>query len=290
MECPRPSAAIRNEPFVLGVDMLNVASYVLVCHVPAANTCGAIVSATRVAVRMCFLIPVSPRELEYSTAWQLIEHYLDLVPPIVFTKSIRIRRLMNPKIYPVAIAFFVLSVIGFAGCAEFHAPLPYKLLVDPTYDEVKAEANKHERVMVDGWYFGELPRIFKSPYGQVSVDDKVKFAIAQAEFLKASKQDMAKNIESYVTYSKRAAFAEKWWQESDKAKLFAEQPEKFHILWLQESLMDGSELWWRALEDKNRATVDAMRALAHDEEQKRVSKFLDVEGQPRSLSDMVDGK
>lgn len=197
---------------------------------------------------------------------------------------------MNPKIYLAAIFFLVLSTIGLSGCAEFHAPLPYKLLVDPTFSEVKTEANKHERVMEDGWYFGELPRIFKSPYGQMSVDDKVKFAIAQAEFLKTSKQDMSKNIESYVPYSKRAEFAEKWWQQSDRAKLFAEQPEKFRILWIQESLMDGGELWWRALEDKNRATMDAMRALAHDEEQKRVSKFLDVEGQPRSLSDMVDGK
>lgn len=197
---------------------------------------------------------------------------------------------MNHKIYPAAFSMFLLGVILLSGCAEFHAPLPFKLLVDPTYNEVMDEARKHDRVMEDGWYFGELPRIFKSPYGQAPLDDKVKFACAEAEFLKASKQDMAKNTESYVPYSKRADFARKWWQASDQAKKYAEQPEKLQILWLQESLMDGSELWWRALEDKNRATMDSMRALAHDEEQKRVSRFLDVEGQPRSLSDMVGGK
>lgn len=197
---------------------------------------------------------------------------------------------MNLKVYPAALSISFLISIALSGCAEFHAPPPRSILVAPTYGEVKQEAAKHERVMEDGWYFGELPRIFKSPYGQVSVDDKVKFAIAEAEFLTASKQDMSKNMQSYVPYSKRAEFAEKWWQASDKAKSFGEQPEKLRILWIQESLMDGSELWWRALEGKNPATMDAMRALAHDEEQKRVSQFLDVEGQPRSLSGMVDGK
>lgn len=197
---------------------------------------------------------------------------------------------MNYKIYPAAFSLILLAAITLSGCAEFHAPLPYKLLVDPTSAEVKDEARKHERVMEDGWYFGELPRIFKSPYGQVSLDDKVEFAVAQAQFLKASKQDMAKNTETYVPYTKRAKFARQWWQASDYAKKYAEQPEKLQILWLQESLMDGSELWWRALEDKNRATMDSMRALAHDEEQRRVSRFQDVEGQPRSLSDMVGGK
>lgn len=192
---------------------------------------------------------------------------------------------MNLKIYPL-----LFSVLCLTGCAEFHAPPPRSILVDPTVDEVRTEASKHERVMEDGWYFGELPRIFKSPYGQMSIDDKVRFAVAEAEFLKQEKQNMAKDMSTYVPYSKRAEFAKKWWQGSDKAKLFAEQPEKLHILWIQESLMDGSELWWRALEDKNRATMDAMRALAHDEEQKRVSRFQDIEGQPRSLSDMVDGK
>lgn len=197
---------------------------------------------------------------------------------------------MNYKIYLPAFSMLFLGAILLSGCAEFHAPLPYKLVVDPTYNQVKDEARKHERVLEDGWYFGELPRIFKSPYGQVSLDDKVKFALAEAEFLKASKQDMAKNTESYVPYSKRAEFALKWWQASDQANKYAEQPQKLQILWLQESLMDGNEIWWRALEDKNRATMDSMRALAHDEEQKRLSQFLDVEGQPRSLSDMVGDK
>lgn len=197
---------------------------------------------------------------------------------------------MNLKIYSVLLSLFALSVVALYGCAEFHAPPPHSILVDPTVDEVRAEADKHERVMVDGWYFGELPRIFKSPYGLIPLDDKVRFAVAEAEFLKQSKQNMAKDMSTYVPYTKRAEFAQKWWQVSNQAKSFTEQPEKLHILWIQESLMDGSELWWRALEDKNRATMDAMRALAHDEEQKRVSQFLDVEGQPRSLSTMVDGK
>lgn len=196
---------------------------------------------------------------------------------------------MKFKIYSVA-SIILISAVCLSGCAEFHAPPPHSILVDPTADEVKTEAGKHERVMEDGWYFGELPRIFKSPYGQTSLDDKVRFAIAEAKFLKESKQNMAKDMTTYVPYSQRAEFAQKWWQASDQAKSFGEQPEKLHILWIQESLMDGSELWWRALEDKNRATMDAMRALAHDEEQKRVSQFLDVEGQPRSLSNMVDGK
>lgn len=197
---------------------------------------------------------------------------------------------MNLKIYLPAIAIVFTGSIWFYGCAEFHAPPPRSIMVEPTFAEVKSEAQKHDRVMEDGWYFGELPRIFKSPYGQVSLDDKVKFAVAQAEFLKAEKQNMAKDMASYVPYSKRAEFAQKWWQQSDKGKQFSEQPEKFHILWIQESLMDGSELWWRAFEDKNRATMSSERAFAHDEEQRRVSQFLDVEGQPRSLSNMVDGK
>lgn len=188
-------------------------------------------------------------------------------------------------------ASILMASLCLAGCdSGYHAPPPHRLLTEPTYDELKAEVNKHERVLEDGWYFGELPRVFKSPYGRVSVDDKVRFAQAQHAFLEEQKQDMGQNLESYVTYSKRADFARKWWQASDKAKLYGEQPEKLQVLWLQESLMDGNELWWRAFEDKNRATVDAMRALAHDEEQKRLSRFQDVEGQPRSLSDMVHGK
>ncbi len=159
--------------------------------------------------------------------------------------------------------------------------------VDPSARELFELTNMHEKMLDDGWWFGEYPRIFKTAYAGASPQLKASFAADYANMLKEHNQDLVANWDSYVTYTKRSDFADAWWQKHDDSGRYAKLDRKMHVLWIHEALMDGSELWWRAYEQHNEANLQTAQALAHDEEQKKVFNYIDQEGRPRSLSDLV---
>jgi hypothetical protein len=80
-----------------------------------------------------------------------------------------------------------------------------------------------------------------------------------------------------VPYSTREKFARAWWSDAKHASGFAEESHYKQIIWLHEAIMDGSELWWRALERQCPEGVPSPAALAHDSEQQMVSKYKENE-------------
>jgi hypothetical protein len=183
-----------------------------------------------------------------------------------------------------------LGCLSLAGCSTSDTgkgQMAAVQLLRPSYAEVEKLASEHEHQIDDGWFFGQYPRIFKSAYAGATPKLKAQFAVDYAQMLADANQDLVANWDSYVTYTNRADFAKEWWQKHDDSGRFAHLNCKMHVVWIHEALLDGGELWWRTFEAKNGINIPTAQALAHDEEQKKVFAYMDREGQPRSLSDLV---
>ncbi len=158
---------------------------------------------------------------------------------------------------------------------------------DKVYATVLQEATELQGKIVDGWFRGEDSRSLKSGYRDCSAATKARFACDYARMISENKEDMVNNWKSYIPYSKRADFARKWWSDQEHSTDFVKQNHWLQIVWLHEALMDGSELWWRALEKQFPGGIDSTAALAHDAEQDMVGKFKENESSPaRSFSEM----
>lgn len=146
-------------------------------------------------------------------------------------------------------------------------------------------ASSADQTVVDGWFYGQDSRLFKSFYRKIPAAGKADFAMAYHDFLVSSGQDMLRDFKSYVPYSKRADFAFSWWRE--KEPRFAGEELKMQVLWAHESILDAGELWWRAWERLKPGNLDSMQTLAHDEEQRMLAHYMEKEGNPGSLSEQV---
>lgn len=147
-------------------------------------------------------------------------------------------------------------------------------------------ARDADNTVIDGWFFGQEARLLKSFYRKVDAADKARFATDYHKFIVSKNQDMVGNFESYVPYSERVAFARQWWSKENPR--FLKQETKYQVLWMHESVEDAGELWWRAAEKLRTSPVNSMEVLAHDEEQKMVSKFMESSRSlPGSISDQI---
>ncbi len=127
--------------------------------------------------------------------------------------------------------------------------------------------------IVDGFYYGEEARNFKTAYLLTTPETKADFALAYRDMLTGLNEDMMKDWKSYVAYSKRAAFANSWW--SKRSDEFNKQSEKMKVVWIHEALMDAGELSFRATEKLSNGSMDSPTVLTHDEEQKLVYKYAE---------------
>lgn len=146
-------------------------------------------------------------------------------------------------------------------------------------------AARADETVVDGWFYGQDPRFFKSFYRKIPAEMKAEFALAYHNWLSKFNQDLAKDFNSYVPYSKRADFAMEWWSKHEPR--FKSEPLKMQVLWVHESIQDAGELWWRAGEKLRPESKDATQTLAHDEEQKMVAQFMEKENSPGRISDQI---
>lgn len=155
-----------------------------------------------------------------------------------------------------------------------------------TLDEIAQIAAKCDSEYTDGWICGREPRVFKSPYGKLSPMAKAEFAEAYRRFIESTDQDLINRPSSYISYTRRAAFARKYWSESSAyGQSFKKESKKMQVAWVHESLWDGGELWWRAAEKRFGPKINSLGIMAHDQEQDMVFKFADVEGNPRNFAD-----
>ena len=150
---------------------------------------------------------------------------------------------------------------------------------------IREIAAQMDETVVDGWFYGQDPRMFKSFYRRVPAEQKADFALAYHDWIGMQKQDMVADFKSYVPYSKRADFAFDWWGKHEAR--FNTQEMKQRVLWAHESIQDAGELWWRASEKLGRIPANSALMLAHDEEQKMLAHYTEKEGNPGSLSDQV---
>jgi hypothetical protein len=145
---------------------------------------------------------------------------------------------------------------------------------------VEQEARDVEGKLIDGWYFSQDSRSLKSNYRAVDPATKARFACDYMDWLQKKRQNLEVDWQSYVPYSERSKFASWWWSDPAHCTSFIKEPYYKQIIWLHEALMDGSELWFRALERDCPAGVTSMQVLAHDSEQQLVSKYKENESSP----------
>ena len=150
--------------------------------------------------------------------------------------------------------------------------------------EIAAMAEQLDRTYEDGWICGRNTRVHKSGYRDVCPKIKAQFAVAYQEMLNKTDQNLAMEASSYVPYSKRFKFALDWWKGSDARQAFIKEPTKKKLVWLQESMLDGSELFWRVFEKLNPGKVNSVAVMAHDQEQDMVYNYTEREGHPGSFS------
>lgn len=150
--------------------------------------------------------------------------------------------------------------------------------------EIAAMAEQLDRTYEDGWICGRNTRVHKSGYRDVSPQVKAQFAVAYQEMLNKTDQNLAMEASSYIPYSKRFEFALDWWKNSDAREAFLKEPTKKKLVWLQESMLDGSELFWRVFEKLNPGKVNSVAVMAHDQEQDMVYNYTEKEGHPGSFS------
>lgn len=151
-----------------------------------------------------------------------------------------------------------------------------------TIEEIATEA---DQTAVDGWFYGQDPRFFKSFYRKIPAKVKTDFAMAYHDWLKQSNQDLVRDFKSYVPYSKRADYAFAWWGEHEPN--FKKEALKMQVLWAHESIQDAGELWWRANEKLHPDVQRFDQTVAHDEEQKMVAQFREDENTPGRISDQI---
>ena len=159
-----------------------------------------------------------------------------------------------------------------------------------TIDDVTAIAKKVELGFEDGWIAGREARFFKSPYRIVSAHDKAQFALAYHDFLEPFHQDLGNSLATYVPYKTRASFARQYWRASSYGEQFKKEKEKYQVAWIHESLLDGSELWWRAAENRFGSKIDSVLGLVHDTEQNMVSKYMEDEKTEGTFSGQMSDK
>jgi hypothetical protein len=159
-----------------------------------------------------------------------------------------------------------------------------------TIDDVAAIAKKVDLGFEDGWIAGREARFFRSPYRTLSAHDKAQFALAYHDFLEPFHQDLGNNLATYVPYKTRAAFARQYWLSSSSGEKFKNEKEKYQVAWIHESLLDGSELWWRAAEKRFGSKIDSVLALVHDTEQNMVAKYMEDEKTEGTFSGQMSDK
>jgi len=159
-----------------------------------------------------------------------------------------------------------------------------------TVDEVASVAEKADRDYVDGWIDGRDPRVFKSYYKTLTPMQKAEFAMAYHDMVEKSDQNLAQSYKTYIPYKVRVAFARKYWENSQFAAKFKSEIEKMQVAWIHESLLDGSELWWRAAEGRFGNRISSPSQMAHDVEQNMVSKYMEDEGTESTFSQQMTDK
>ncbi|MBI5171742.1 MAG: hypothetical protein HY986_02585 [Candidatus Melainabacteria bacterium] len=148
------------------------------------------------------------------------------------------------------------------------------LLAKLSPEDVEPVAAEADRQLVDGWICGRDPRTFKSPYRTVSPREKALFALAYRDFIAGRGQNLGLSLSTYIPYQDRSRFARQYWEKSALKEEFAKETEKYQICWIHESLLDGSELVFRAAERKFGQSLDSALIMAHDVEQNMVSKYM----------------
>lgn len=182
----------------------------------------------------------------------------------------------------LSIAAFA-SLASLSGCSNsVETPQPFASNYSETEVRKAITQDAKKLGITDGFYFGEESRNFKTAYGLTSPELKADWALAYVNFLSSQNEDMMKDWKSYVPYSKRAEFAEKYWAQHDPE--FSKQSKKMKIVWMHEALLDGSELWFRAIEKLSSGKLSSVAVLTHDEEQRMVSKYAENERSEGSLS------
>lgn len=176
---------------------------------------------------------------------------------------------------------FFLILCLFFHCSQCFAQAPKGLL-----QAVSKLAAEEDRKYADGWFFGQLPRVFKSGYGKISCDLKAKFALDYEAMLLKRKQDLVSNFNSYVPYNQRLVFARDWWKNADQKGLckFTALSDKEKLIWVHESILDGSELAFRAREKMDPGKTNSYTVLAHDKEQDMVAHYTHEKGKVSTFS------
>lgn len=176
------------------------------------------------------------------------------------------------------------SCLVLSGCSNQMVPAPpppVPVLSNQVLKPLILDDAKHLGI-VDGFYFGEEPRNFKTGYLLTKPEMKTEFALAYEDMLNKHGENMLLNWQSYVPYSQRADFAKNWWTEH--CPDFRTQQKKYKILWMHEAMLDAGELWFRAVEKAARDSMDSSRVLTHDEEQRLVFKYAENDRSEGSLS------
>ena len=156
--------------------------------------------------------------------------------------------------------------------------------------EVEAIATEADKSFVDGWIDGRDARVFRSYYKQLSPLEKAQFAMAYHDMVENSDQNLAQSYKTYIPYKTRVKFARNYWLNSDQGKKFSSEIEKMQVAWVHESLLDGSELWWRAAERHFGDAIDSPTQMAHDVEQNMVSKYMEDESTESTFSQQMSIK
>ena len=184
------------------------------------------------------------------------------------------------------LALMGMCVFALAGCSD-QPPTPRvmsKVPEDQLKKSIIDQAHQVDQTVVDGWFFGQEPRLFKSGYRKTTPEQKADFAMDYAKMVADSGQQMDVKWDSYIPYSKRRDFATAWWSDPAHDTEFVKQDPKYKVLWIHEALLDGSELWWRSYERLGGSQVPPPAVLAHDAEQSLVSKYSESDHNPGSFS------
>lgn len=159
-----------------------------------------------------------------------------------------------------------------------------------TVTEVEAIAKEADKGFADGWIDGRDSRTFKSYYARLTPLQKAQFAMAYHDLVEKSDQNLGESYKTYIPYKKRANFARHYWETSELGPKFSSEIEKMQVAWIHESLLDGSELWWRAAEQRFGNAIDSPTQMAHDVEQNMVSKYMEDEATESTFSQQMSVK
>lgn len=157
--------------------------------------------------------------------------------------------------------------------------------IDALRDDIAALAARVDQGFEDGWIAGHSSRVLKSGYRRIDPEIKADFACAYRKFIEKRHQNLALDMSTYVPYSDRFQFGLDFWRSSKAAEKFAAETVKKQVVWVHESLLDASELFFRAYEARHPGTTDSFAVLAHDREQDMVFDYMENQGKRGSYSD-----